>query len=128
MGGERDIVMKKVARPRKLAWAIGALALVLAPSAPSQAAEHGGHGFGGDHGAAREHGPEGHRFGDHRFEDHRFEDHRFERRRFGFAPVVPYFEPYDYGAASGYWYYCPDYNAYYPDVTSCPQAWVPVPG
>ena len=136
--------MKNFARSRKLAWAIGALALVLAASAPSQAAEHGGHGFGGDHGAARGHGPEGHsfgdgrfgdhRFGDHRFEDHRFgdhrfEDHRFEGRRFGFfAPVVPYFEPYDYGAASGYWYYCPDYNAYYPDVTSCPQAWVPVPG
>ena len=134
--------MKNFARARKLAWATGALALVLAASAPGQAAEHGGHGFGGDHGAARGHGPERHRFGDgrfgdHRFGDHRFEDHRFVGRRFGFGfapvvpffvPVVPYYEPYDYGAASGYWYYCPDYNAYYPDVTSCPQAWVPVPG
>ncbi len=26
-----------------------------------------------------------------------------------------------------YWYYCPAYEAYYPDVTSCPEDWVAVP-
>ncbi len=26
-----------------------------------------------------------------------------------------------------YWYYCPAYGAYYPDVTSCPEPWVVVP-
>ena len=29
--------------------------------------------------------------------------------------------------APAYWYFCPSYNAYYPSVPSCPQAWVPVP-
>ena len=28
---------------------------------------------------------------------------------------------------TAYWYYCPDSNAYYPYVTSCPSAWQPVP-
>ena len=26
----------------------------------------------------------------------------------------------------GYWYYCPSYRAYYPNVHSCPVPWVPV--
>jgi hypothetical protein len=26
-----------------------------------------------------------------------------------------------------YWYYCPAYGAYYPDVPSCPEPWIPVP-
>jgi len=26
----------------------------------------------------------------------------------------------------GVYYYCPDYNDYYPDVSSCPSQWVPV--
>ena len=26
-----------------------------------------------------------------------------------------------------YWYYCPSYGAYYPDVLSCPESWVLVP-
>jgi hypothetical protein len=26
-----------------------------------------------------------------------------------------------------YWYYCPTYGAYYPDVLICPDPWVPVP-
>jgi hypothetical protein len=29
--------------------------------------------------------------------------------------------------APAYWYYCPDYSAYYPSVPTCPQPWVPVP-
>jgi hypothetical protein len=24
------------------------------------------------------------------------------------------------------YYYCPDYNDYYPNVSSCPSQWVPV--
>ena len=30
-------------------------------------------------------------------------------------------------APSGYWYYCPSAGAYYPNVSSCPEPWVPVP-
>ena len=26
-----------------------------------------------------------------------------------------------------YWYFCPSYGAYYPEVPACPQAWLPVP-
>ncbi len=29
-------------------------------------------------------------------------------------------------AESGYWYYCPSSNAYYPSVPSCSEAWVRV--
>ncbi|HET7343289.1 MAG TPA: hypothetical protein VFL90_17615 [Methylomirabilota bacterium] len=28
---------------------------------------------------------------------------------------------------SAYWYYCPSANAYYPNVPTCPEPWVPVP-
>jgi len=27
----------------------------------------------------------------------------------------------------GYWYFCPSSQAYYPNVPSCPEAWVKVP-
>jgi len=29
--------------------------------------------------------------------------------------------------APAYWYYCPAYGDYYPNVPSCPEPWVPVP-
>ncbi|PYO07968.1 MAG: hypothetical protein DMD75_19590 [Candidatus Rokuibacteriota bacterium] len=29
--------------------------------------------------------------------------------------------------AQGYWYFCPSSQAYYPNVQSCPEAWVKVP-
>ena len=62
--------------------------------------------------------------------------HDFVRRPFlfGFGGVYPYdpYDPYYYPPAYGngapaYWYYCPSYGAYYPNVVSCPEAWVPVP-
>ena len=46
---------------------------------------------------------------------------------FRFGPVFPYPYFYDPYAAPAYWYYCPSYRAYYPSVTTCPEAWVPVP-
>jgi hypothetical protein len=30
-------------------------------------------------------------------------------------------------SASAYWYYCPSAQEYYPQVQSCPEAWVKVP-
>ncbi len=39
-----------------------------------------------------------------------------------YAPAYVYSPP-----PPSYWYYCPSYGAYYPDVPSCPTAWVPVP-
>jgi len=85
------------------------------------------HGFEGGHGGgAREH----HGFEGRHFEGHDFDRHHFEGRGFGFGPFFPYYAPYGYapyGVAPSYWYYCPSYGAYYPSVTSCPEAWVTVP-
>jgi hypothetical protein len=105
--------------------AVAVLAIVLAVTAPSQAAGVGGHGFGGGHpgGAAVHNGFDGHHFDGHHFEGRHFD------RRFGVGPVFPYYGYYPYyGYSPGYWYYyCPSYGDYYPNVTSCPEAWVPVP-
>lgn len=52
----------------------------------------------------------------------------------GFAGVWPYYwwgyrwPVYTAPPATLYWYYCPAYGAYYPDVPSCPEPWVVVPG
>ncbi len=44
------------------------------------------------------------------------------------APPV-YSEPPAYiEQGGGVYYYCPDYNDYYPNVASCPSQWVPVSG
>jgi len=107
----------KLARPKEIAFvALAALAIVLAVNAPSQARGMSGHGAGGHH------------FGGH----HGFEGHHFGggHGRFGFAPLVPYYgyNPYyGYYQAPAYWYYCPSYGAYYPNVASCPEPWVTVP-
>lgn len=43
------------------------------------------------------------------------------------AYPVPYSEPPTYiEQGGGVYYYCPDYNDYYPNVSSCPSQWVPV--
>src|SRR6266478_1104903 len=101
--------MKKLVRPKRIILvALGALAIMLAVSAPGQAAGLGSQHVEGGHGGGAVGG-------------HGFEGHRFEAHHFGFWPVYPYYPP-DYEAPS-YWYYCPSYNAYYPNVTSCPEAW-----
>ena len=108
--------MDKLTHLKRMAFvAVAALAMVLAVTAPSQAAGVGSHGSGGGHPGEGVHDG---------FEGHHFEGRHFDRR-FGFGPVYPY---YGYDDAPDYWYYCPSYGAYYPSVTSCPEAWVPVPG
>src|SRR6266852_3183489 len=106
---ERGINVKNFARSRNFV-ALGALAIMMAVSGPSQAAGMGGHGGGGGH------------FGGH--EGGHFEGHGRFGFGFGFGPIYPY---YPYYSAPGYWYYCPSYNGYYPNVTSCPEAWVTIP-
>jgi hypothetical protein len=39
------------------------------------------------------------------------------------VPAVPVYAP----PPPSYWYYCPSAGAYYPYVSSCPEAWLPVP-
>lgn len=51
------------------------------------------------------------------------------------APLVVVQEPPVYlqqptvvePAPPGYWYYCPSAKAYYPQVQTCPEAWIKVP-
>ena len=125
--------MDKLRRPSKIAFlALATLAIVLAVSAPSQALGMGGHGFGGGHpgeGAIHQ-GFDGHHFEGHRSEEHHFDRDGHGRFGFGPGPVFPYYgyyPYYGYGQAPAYWYYCPSYGAYYPNVTSCPEAWETVP-
>jgi hypothetical protein len=119
-------------RPKKLVSIVfSALAIVLAAIGPSQALAMGGHGFGGGHsgGSGMHDGFDGrHGFDGHHGFDGRHDFDRGGHRRFGFGPVFPYYGYYPptYGDQA-YWYYCPSYGAYYPNVASCPEAWVPVP-
>jgi hypothetical protein len=73
----------------------------------------------------------GQRFDGHRRFDHRFDGHRFHNRAF-ITPFIaaPFLFSYTYPPAyvappTTYWY-CPSYGAYYPQVQSCPEQWVPV--
>ena len=117
--------------PKKLvSMAFAALALVLAMSAPSQAAAMGGHGGGGGHsgGSGMHDGFDGHQGfnGRHGFDGRH--DFRGEHRRFGSGGDFFYDGDYPDGtgdADPAYW--CPSYGAYYPSVTSCPESWEPVP-
>ncbi len=44
-----------------------------------------------------------------------------------YAPPPVYAEPPAYiEQGGGLYYYCPEYNDYYPNVSSCPSQWVPV--
>jgi hypothetical protein len=44
-----------------------------------------------------------------------------------YAPPPVYTEPPAYiEQGGGVYYYCPDFNDYYPNVPSCPSQWVPV--
>lgn len=115
---------------RKLASvSILAVAVLLAPVAPSDARGH----FGGHHG---------------------FAHHEFRGRgaivvgpSFWWGPPYPYYPPPYYAyppppvivqeppvyiqpqpaPPPSYWYYCPSAQAYYPNVQTCPEAWIQVP-
>ena len=117
--GKRGITVNKSTTWRKLASVtLAALAITLTAHAPSQARGMEGHGFGGHQGG------QPHVEGHHDFD----RGHDFDRRfhhGFLFGPTFPYYGYYP--PAPAYWYYCPSYGAYYPNVTSCPEAWVPVP-
>ena len=113
--------------------ALVVVTIVFVVAASSQAAPRGGHDF---HAAPA---PRAHFEGRPGFEGHRHLDHRgFEHRGHGAAVFVapsfvwgyPDYDPPDYAyttPAPAYWYYCPTYGAYYPNVDSCPVPWVTVP-
>ena len=116
--------------------ALVAIAVVLAAAPPTLAAGRsapGGHPAGhveAPRGFAGHPGLEGHRG----FEGHR--DFDRDHRPGGVIIGAPFYwgTPYypDYAPAyvppqPSYWYYCSSYGAYYPNVVSCPEAWIPVP-
>lgn len=119
---------------KKLACAVTvALGLVLAATVPSQA--HDGDWRGNDRRFEERRELERHR----RFEERR-DFHRWGGPRvfIGIGPSVTWGQASVYGGypapAYGYtlppptyWYFCPSYGAYYPNVPSCPEPWVPVP-
>ncbi len=116
-------------RTKRMAWiALVAVVMVFAFNAPSEArgGGGGGHAGGGEHGFGGGHPSGGF---EHRFDGRRFEGDRFhDRRQFAY----PYYYGYDYAPDYSYapptsYWYCSSYGAYYPDVTSCPEAWMPVP-
>ena len=44
-----------------------------------------------------------------------------------YGPGYGYSQPVYSAPPPAYWYYCPSFGAYYPDVPNCPEPWVPVP-
>jgi hypothetical protein len=125
--------VKQLTHPKRFAFvAFAAVAILLAVSTSSQARGATGPGFQGGHpgGGEMHRGFEGHRGfdGRHDFDRHRDFDRGHGRFLFGFGPYpyYGYYPAYGYEAPT-YWYYCPSYGAYYPNVASCPEAWVPVP-
>ncbi len=123
---KRGINLKRCVRSVMVASAI--ILAVVTPSHASGAAtgghanaaevhhEHEGHGDG-DHGQL--HGSHGR--GPHLY--------RYYGDPYGSSYYrYPYYEYPFYGYRSPrYWYYCPSYGRYYPDVGSCPGSWVVVP-
>ena len=110
-----------------------AVAVVLIAAPVGYAAPRGGHAFPA-------HPPVGH-FGGRPpvvVPHHGFDGRHFVRgphvgvvigAPFYVPPVYAYDYPpaYTYAPAPSYWYYCPSYGQYYPNVSSCPEPWVPVP-
>jgi hypothetical protein len=106
-------------------------ACVLALATPGQArggAGHGvsGHAAQGHHGFARHPGFAGR---------HRLARHGHGKVFIGVGPSFYWGPAYPYGYPGSvysppppaYWYYCPSAGAYYPNVPSCDEPWLPVP-
>ena len=107
------------------ALAIATLALTTFPALAAPAGREGfqsGQRFSGGHPGAFEerHGFDGHR---------EFDRDRHGRVFVGVSPWLYWPNPFAYAYAPppSYWYYCPSAGTYYPYVSSCPEAWVPVP-
>ncbi len=124
---------------------VAALTLPLYSVAYAHGFHGGGHMGGARMGAMRGGNFSGHHFGGRPFLAPRFGGAPFVHRPFGFhgpfvhrrifiaAPILaPAFVPRIYGAVPygyappTYWYYCPEFGAYYPTVTDCPGPWQPV--
>ena len=99
-----------------------AVAVVLSLVAPGYAQGMSGRRAGDDghHNSAGQHDSHQHD-GDH--EHHGHPGHPVFRGPYVYWNPYPVYVP----TTPGYWYYCPSAEAYYPYVTYCLDAWVPVP-
>jgi hypothetical protein len=139
---------------KKLMAIAVSLAMLLAVAGPGQAdSRGGGHNSSSGHSVgAVGHGPglgrvhPGSHFEGHRgFDRHQDFSHGHGRVFIGVGPTVVFGPSYPYwwgypvdsapaypapaysAPAPAYWYYCPSARAYYPNVPSCPEAWLMVP-
>ena len=117
-------MMALASMKRPASVAVVVVAIVLAAAASGQAQGMSSHG-------SRPEGSEGHHDSDghHRggSEGHHDGD-RDRHRGFDGRGGILIYPPDSYSTpAPTYWYYCSSYGAYYPYVSSCPEAWVPVP-
>jgi len=106
-------------------------ALLACAMAASAFADSGRSGHFSGHARGFHSAPFAHRF-------HHFPGPRIHRHVFITGAIVaplfypepyypaPYYPAPSYAPAPGYWYYCPEYRAYYPYVASCPSGWQPV--
>lgn len=105
-----------------LSVALITMAFALAIAGPGYAQGMTGRRAGDDgrHDARHQHDGHGHDGGHDR--------DRHRGSAFFPGPFI-YWNPYPAHATptNGYWYYCPSAEAYYPYVTYCLDAWVPVP-
>jgi hypothetical protein len=121
-------LMRSFGAMKRLAAMMVVAGLVLAVAVPSQAREGDRNGHHGRF--AQQRTFEGRRS----FDGHRAAHHWGGPRVFiGVGPsfgwgAYPYATPvYTPAPPPTYWYYCPSYGAYYPNVANCPEQWVPVP-
>jgi hypothetical protein len=109
-----------------------AMALALGAPSPVQATWQGSAGV---HGKANGHAGIGHHPAprwSHRAVDrhhHHVDKHRgHDHGRHHISPPIVYWRyPTHVYRAPEYWYYCWSYADYYPNVTSCPEAWISIP-
>ena len=105
-----------------LSIALVVVAVVLSLAAPGYAQGMSGRRAGDDghHDGAVQH--DGHQHdGDHEHRGH--PGHPVFRGPYVYWNSYPVYVQ----TTPGYWYYCPSAEAYYPYVTYCLDAWVPVP-
>ncbi len=134
-------------RGRSVAIAMASLLLV----SPAALAQHSG-GHGGGHSGGHSYG--GHSYGGHGYSHYGHGGGWHGGVYFGFGPwwgypsyAYPYAYPFGYeypypyaysypapaapsvaeAPSQNFWYYCESSKAYYPYVSSCPEAWRAVP-
>ena len=120
---------------RRTLWALVMLAVLVAATDSAFARRGGGRGGGSRGGHS---GHSGHSGAHHHAPARVAVGGGFAYSPWYLAPRIPYVAPEpsypiyyvekgaledQTGLAPTYWYFCPEANAYYPEILSCPQGW-----